>query len=88
MNEDNTTYRLTEAERRHIADVQAQRVSFQQQVLQLEGQIRICERELAFIQRHLTIYVSLMANDHGLPIGSSLSSDLSVLVAREVVNGG
>ena len=89
MNEDNTTYKLTESERRHISEVQAQANSFSDEILRLEGQIRLRERELSFIRRHLTIYVSQMANDHGLPIGSTLNADLTVLMARgEGVNNG
>lgn len=88
MNEDNTAYRLTESERRHIGEVQAQANSFSDEILRLEGQIRLRERELSFIRRHLTIYISQMATDNGLPIGSSLTPDLTMLVAREGASNG
>lgn len=90
MNEDNnTTYKLTESERRHISEVQAQLNSMQSEIVTLEGQIRLREREMSFMRRHLSIYLGQMATEHGLPLGSALNADMTVLMARgEGVNNG
>ena len=86
MNDDNTTYRLSDSERRHIGEVQAQMNAFQSEILQMEGQIHLRERELSFMRRHLSIYLGQLATDHGLPLGSALNADLTHLVAREGAN--
>ena len=82
------TYKLAESERRHISEVQAQMQNFQNEILQLEGQVHLRERELSFMRRHLSLYIGQMATDHGLPMGSALTQDLTMLVAREGAGNG
>lgn len=82
------SYTLAASERQHISEVQAQMNATQQDILVLEGQIRVRERELSFMRRHLSLYVGQIAGDHGLPPGSVLSQDLTTLTAREGASNG
>jgi hypothetical protein len=76
-------YKLTDAERKHISEVQSQLQHFEQQNLQLEGSIRRNEKEQSLMRRHLQLFLGQMAEAQGLPLGSKLASDYSTLNAPE-----
>jgi hypothetical protein len=83
MEDTQTRYELTEAERRHIAEAKAQMSEFESEILKYEGVIRTKERELIFMRRHLQLYLGVMASAARLPMGSQLSPDGAMLIARE-----
>lgn len=76
-------YALTEAERRHVAEVRAQMIEFEGETLKLKGAILDKQQELSFMRRHLSLFLGNMATNAGLPMGASLSPDGSLLVAKE-----
>lgn len=87
MNGEHATYTLSEAERRHIADIQAQMNDAQSEVLRLEGHIRVREREMDRLRCHLQLYAGQIAAANGLaPTGARLSPDGSALIGQS--NGG
>lgn len=87
MNGEQATYKLTDSERRHIADVQTQMSALQQEILALEGTIRLKEREFGELRKHLQLYAGQLAADNGLmAMGARLSPDGSALVGQS--NGG
>ena len=77
------SYTLTESERRHIENSRAQIAELEGEALRLEGLVRIKEREIAFLRRHLGFAVGLIAANAGLPMGSQLQADGVTLTARE-----
>lgn len=81
-------YRLSDSERQHAANVQSALNDFQNEICRLEGVIRLKERQMEFLRRHLSMWLGTMAEGAGLPMGSRLSPDGAALIGRaETVNG-
>ncbi len=77
-------YTLTDSERRHIQEMQAQLKHFDDENLRLEGMIRRNETELSMMRRHIRLMLGQMAEAHELPMGARLNADgTRLMAARE-----
>jgi hypothetical protein len=77
------TYTLSDAERRHVAEVRAQLSESEAECLKLKGAIWDKQNEMSFMRRHLSVFLGNVATNAGLPIGSTLSADGASLIGRD-----